>query len=786
MFEFILEHQLNIMLALCAICGMMAILLLITRFLSRRRKWILIGMELVATLLLGFDRAAYIYRGDPSSKGYIMVRLSNMMVFFLTSAIVLAFNLYLADLLVGDGKLKTLPIRLKLTQLFSLIGMFLAIVSHFTGLYYYFDENNVYHRGKGFLIAYIIPVIMPLLQYSVIRQYKNKLSRLIYISLVLYIFVPIIVGIIQIFTYGISIVNMAMVLVSISLYIFAYLDINDVMERAHEIELENFEQKQESMRRLFEQTATAFVTAIEKKDAYSVGHSARMAEIAKKIAVRAGRSEEECREVYYTALLHDVGMIGIPDSIVETSDELNPEEYRIIKQKPELSSEILSSITEYPFLSKGVKYSCERYDGSGYPDGLKGDEIPEISRIIAVADAFDSMTSKKRYRESIPYHFVRAEFVEQAGVQFDPEFADIMVHIMDEEHTAEENSGALELEKTIECVEYRENVSCGINVDEEEIEISFDVEEKKSNKSDFSAPSIILFDSYDKHVHSKVKAIEAYSYKEYGEVWFDGRYVSTSARNMEVVVKDNDTYQAMKENNYEIIAGRYDDHLSLKLISAKKIVEVILAIQNNALASYIGLTGENCVLNNIAVEKTGKTVADGDIKRIVSAISYIDRLEADLPNIQVDRYHSAFTKPLLVEDEFEIYFHSMSLPSASLVWHCPHIVLYYSEDQKVDGKGYREYALVKLNGECTTEDKATTNNFTMKKLDSFPGWDQWKDINKKGAEFSIKLTKKGNKIILHAENFGILIENTTILPDSGNVYVTLTGDQVALTDIRIH
>ena len=204
MFEFIFEHQLNIMLALCAICGMMAILLLITRFLSRRRKWILIGMELVATLLLGFDRAAYIYRGDLSSKGYIMVRLSNMMVFFLTSAIVLAFNLYLADLLVGDGKLRTLPIRLKLTQLFSLIGMFLAIVSHFTGLYYYFDENNVYHRGKGFLIAYIIPVIMPLLQYSVIRQYKNKLSRLIYISLVIYIFVPIIVGIIQIFTYGLS------------------------------------------------------------------------------------------------------------------------------------------------------------------------------------------------------------------------------------------------------------------------------------------------------------------------------------------------------------------------------------------------------------------------------------------------------------------------------------------------------------------------------------------------------------------------------------------------------
>ena len=93
MFDFIREHQMNIMLALCAVCAMMMVLLLLTRFLPRGRKWILVLVELIATCLLGFDRAAYIYRGEISRQAYVMVRLSNFMVFFLTSATVLAFNI---------------------------------------------------------------------------------------------------------------------------------------------------------------------------------------------------------------------------------------------------------------------------------------------------------------------------------------------------------------------------------------------------------------------------------------------------------------------------------------------------------------------------------------------------------------------------------------------------------------------------------------------------------------------------------------------------------------------
>ena len=262
-FDFIREHQMNIMLALCAICANMAILLMFTRFLTPRRRLILILMEVAATLLLGFDRAAYLYKGDISDVAYIMVRLSNFMVFFLTSAIVFIFNIYITDLLLNEGKLEVVPKRLKFIQVITIIGMLMAVVSHFTGLYYYIDSNNVYHRGPGFLLCYVIPVIAPIVQFSVIRAYKKKFSRLIYVSLTLYVFIPIIVGIIQIFTYGLSIVNMAMVLVSISLYIFSYLDVNDAIERKHQIEVENLEKDQQSMKRLFDQTAMAFVKAIK-------------------------------------------------------------------------------------------------------------------------------------------------------------------------------------------------------------------------------------------------------------------------------------------------------------------------------------------------------------------------------------------------------------------------------------------------------------------------------------------------------------------------------------------
>ncbi|MCR5507961.1 MAG: HD domain-containing protein [Lachnospiraceae bacterium] len=793
MFDLIRTYQLDIMLGLSAACMSFTLLLFFTRFLEKRRKMILIGMEFIATLLLFSDRMAYIYSGLPGYRGYVMVRVSNFLVFFLTSAIVFEFNLYLMDLLVTSGIAKTTPRRLEATGTAAVIGMFFIVLSQFTGLVYYFDDNNRYHRGPAFLLSYLIPVVCPLVQYTVIRKYRRALSRLIYTSLVLYIFVPIAVGIIQIFSYGISIVNMAMVLVSISLYIFTYLDVNEEVMKAHRSEMEDLNEERNSAKRLFDQTATAFVAAIEKRDAFLEGHSERVAEYAKRIAGRVKKGEDECDEIYYAALLHDVGMIGMPDSILSKTEKLSDEERRIMRQKPEISAEILGSISEYPYLKEGVLYSHEKYNGSGYPKGLKGKEIPEIARIITVADAYDTMTSRQRYRDPLPYPIVREEFVGKSGIQFDPEFAEAMIQIMDEDNTVRERAEMMKVESELKCGNYRDSVSVGIPVTPRITEILFDFIPSDASDGSFCSPAVILFDSYDRLVHTDNKSIDAYCYLEYGELWFDGHYVSTGARDMEVDILDNGPSEETDKSDangtavsYHIKAARYDDHMTIRMLSPAKTVNIIVALPDKSKSSYIGLTGENGILKGISIRQTDEKIGEGDIKKIVSGESFIDRLESDIPNVQIDRDRSDATEGIRIEDEMRVDFHTMTLPSASLIWHCPYVVIYYSEDGKVYGKGYREYALIKINGECTGDETLADNRFTMKKNDDFPGWDTWKAVNKEGMECSVEFVKKGNKVTMATENLGIYIENTTVISDGpGEVYAALTGDQTALTDIRI-
>jgi hypothetical protein len=316
-------------------------------------------------------------------------------------------------------------------------------------------------------------------------------------------------------------------------------------------------------------------------------------------------------------------------------------------------------------------------------------------------------------------------------------------------------------------------------VEKEITRISFEC--SSTNSDSFSAPSIIVFASYDRHTHSDERTIKAYHYAEYGEVWFDGHYVSTNARDMEIQSAEGSTAMG-----YEIIAGRFEDHLSVRMSSPERTEEVIIALPDNSKGAYIGLTGENCHIKNIKVQKTGEQMEEGSVRKIIGRESYIDRLESDIPNIQIDHRLSACTEGIAISDELRIDFHTMSLPSADLVWHCPYIIIFYSEDHMVGGKGYKEYALIKINGESSGDNEYAQNKITMKKSSEFPGWDKWKEINKSGLECSVRLIRKGNKIIVITENLGITIEHTTVISDNPNVvYAALTGSRVALTDIRI-
>lgn len=193
------------------------------------------------------------------------------------------------------------------------------------------------------------------------------------------------------------------------------------------------EERLASSERLFEETVMALAKTIDAKDAYTRGHSQRVARYARHIAYKLGWLEEEQRRIYFMGLLHDIGKIGVPEAIINKTTHLTDEEYGKIKQHTVIGSEILDLVAEFPELAIGARSHHERYDGKGYPDGFAGSQIPVYARVIAVADAYDAMTSRRSYRDVLPQEVVRSEIVKGRGTQFDPQFADVMLQIIDED-----------------------------------------------------------------------------------------------------------------------------------------------------------------------------------------------------------------------------------------------------------------------------------------------------------------------------------------------------------------
>ncbi|MCR5023572.1 MAG: response regulator [Lachnospiraceae bacterium] len=196
---------------------------------------------------------------------------------------------------------------------------------------------------------------------------------------------------------------------------------------------EEVEKKTKENERLFLHVVSSLASAIDAKDTYTNGHSGRVAEYSREIARRAGYNEKRQQDVYMMALLHDVGKIGVPDAVINKPVKLSEEEYDIIQGHPIHGARILGKIKEMPSLQMGARWHHERYDGTGYPDGLKGNDIPEEARIIAVADSYDAMTSHRSYRDPMTQNTVRDEIENGMGTQFDPRFAAIMLEMIDED-----------------------------------------------------------------------------------------------------------------------------------------------------------------------------------------------------------------------------------------------------------------------------------------------------------------------------------------------------------------
>ena len=193
------------------------------------------------------------------------------------------------------------------------------------------------------------------------------------------------------------------------------------------------EQKTRENKNLFLQIVSSLATAIDTKDVYTKGHSNRVAEYSKMIAKRSGYSDARQDEIFMLALLHDVGKIGIPTAVLNKPGTLSDDEFELIKKHSDMGAAILRNIENDPKFELVAKHHHERYDGTGYPSGIKGDAIPEEARIVAVADAYDAMSSDRSYREHLSQEMIINELQNGKGTQFDPKFAEIMLSIVAED-----------------------------------------------------------------------------------------------------------------------------------------------------------------------------------------------------------------------------------------------------------------------------------------------------------------------------------------------------------------
>lgn len=199
------------------------------------------------------------------------------------------------------------------------------------------------------------------------------------------------------------------------------------LEKKMKEQLLSLRLRNEEKQNLINNTINSLVHTLEAKDKYTEGHSRRVADTALAVAKRLGLSPRDQEELHLAGLFHDIGKIGVRESVLHKEGKLTPEEYEIIKEHVVIGVKILEQIPQFRRISMIVRHHHEFYDGSGYPDGLAGADIPLGGRILAVCDAYDAMTSDRPYRRALSDEDACRIIIRNAGRQFDPDLVDVFL-----------------------------------------------------------------------------------------------------------------------------------------------------------------------------------------------------------------------------------------------------------------------------------------------------------------------------------------------------------------------
>ncbi len=204
-----------------------------------------------------------------------------------------------------------------------------------------------------------------------------------------------------------------------------------LIDNGVENQIQEVEDRRRQVEEISFQMVRTMARAIDARDSYTTEHSAQVAECAVLLAKKLGWSQKEQNRLFYAAIMHDVGKIAIPDAIVGKPGKFTDLEYEVMKGHTTIGADILATISEFPHIELVAKQHHERYDGGGYPEGLKGEEIHPYARVVAIADAYNAMSSDRSYRRALSREKIRNEFVKGRGTQFDPEYTDAFLELFD-------------------------------------------------------------------------------------------------------------------------------------------------------------------------------------------------------------------------------------------------------------------------------------------------------------------------------------------------------------------
>jgi len=514
----------------------------------------------------------------------------------------------------------------------TLITIIVSILAFFTDRVFTYTEKNTFNGGPLRYVFFVMLMVyfVLILAINIINRKQDSRETVLLFGVIMLLVIDMIV---ELAVYDTSVHSFIMPL-AVTFYLMHFLSAFHE-EEVIDINKHYSETEEHRTRQMLDQAIETLAYTIDAKDRYTKGHSFRVAKYSRQIAKMQSKSDEECRKIYLAGLLHDIGKISVRDEIINKNGKLTKEEFEQIKKHPKKGGKILEKMMDFPFLQEGALYHHERYDGTGYPEGLKGEAIPEIARIIAVADAYDAMTSYRSYRNVMDQAMVKQEIWIGSGTQFDPFFAKIMISlidadlnydmrekpdyldeiifddlgeevvwkyeptvIVDENQVMQETSVATLGEFTM-CVNNWANPTKPVAVNNEIHTFCFKSTTKTDVELVWYAPTVIVFSSEDGTIGGSeydelgVFVSGGYSWKVGSSIDESIRVTKTeNFRNYDQWIQRNKTGM-----EYRASVVRYGSLVNIKIENDLLIVEGELILPNDFEKNiYFAITGERCYI----------------------------------------------------------------------------------------------------------------------------------------------------------------------------------------------